>query len=133
MGPTLQKRLILNVANQPKSADMPQKHSQSLGSIPIFALSTSVCTIQKLAKKLYIETGFLIISANTLFSATFACFFGKRNKEKGFARTGLSNWKDAHKMLAKHEKSQYQIDCTGDFINFFLHTNMYHKAIVKAS
>ena len=111
MDETLKKRLILNGASRPKSADMPQKHSQSPSAVPIWYHA-------KIGKET-VHRNWISYSASkdTVF-CHFGMFFGKGNKENVFTRTGFSNWKDAHEKFGKHEKSQCHIDSTVDFINF---------------
>ena len=122
MDETLKKRLILNGASQPKSADMPQKafpkskHGSHLRSF------NDSWYHAKIGKETVHRNWISYSPSKDTVFCHFCMFFGKGNKENVFTRTGFSNWKDAHEKFGKHEKSQCHIDSTVDFINFCAQT-----------
>ena len=106
MDKTLKKRLILNGASQPKSADMPQKafpkskHGSHLRSF------NDSWYHAKIGKETVLRNWISYSPSKDTEFCHFCMFFGKGNKENVFTHTGFSNWKDAHKKFGKHEKSQ---------------------------
>ena len=122
MDQTLQKRLILNGANQPKSEDMPQKAFPKSKHGSHFRSFNDSWYHAKVGKETVHRNWISYSPSKDTVFCHFCMFFGKGNKEKAFTRTGLSNWKDAHEKFGKHEKSQCHIDSTVDFINFCAQT-----------
>lgn len=122
MDETLQKRLILNGANQPKSADMLQKAFPKSKHGSHFRSFNDSWYNSKVGKETVHRNWISYSPSKDAVFCHFCMFFGKGNKEKVFTRTGFSNWKDAQEKLGKHEKSQCHIDSTVDFINFCAQT-----------
>ena len=99
MDETLKKRLILNGASQPKSADMPQKafpkskHGSHLRSF------NDSWYHAKIGKETVLRNGFLILLAKILCSATFACFSVKETKRMFSHALGFQTGKMPTKSL----------------------------------